>query len=173
MLECRNRRSTRGSFISARLRSSRRRIVDATSSAGGVPSAHFVVNLSDGSGRPPNASPITVSASPRPYSGATSNNVMPNSAAATTVATASVPLVLPHTCPSPPPPSVRRLTSPIRPRRCIFMTSALEARRAFFHECLERFLCILVRHHFAVPTRLHCDVIRKAEPLRIEEVALH
>jgi hypothetical protein len=54
-------------------------------------------------------SPITLSASPMPYSGAMSNRVIPESRAASIVASASFLVVSPLIWPIPPPPSAKRL----------------------------------------------------------------
>ena len=77
--------------------------------ARGSPSWHFVVMRTPAGSAPWNAEPIT--ASQAPYIGAVSITLMPAASAAWTVATASSSLDSPQICPSPPPPSVKRLTS--------------------------------------------------------------
>jgi hypothetical protein len=55
---------------------------------------------------------------------------MPASTAALTVAIASSRLVEPHTPPRPPPPSAKRLTSPIGPSVTLFIAGCASCRKS-------------------------------------------
>jgi len=83
------------------------------SPGGGVPSRTLLVTRTPSGTRPFQVSAITCSQCR--YPGAVSMSVMPPSTTARTVATASARSVRPQISPTPPPPRVRRLTSPNRP----------------------------------------------------------
>src|SRR5215471_3914710 len=104
--ECKKNRSSRGNRSRARLPSIDCRTSGSISRGDRLPILHLLVTRTPSGSRPAKASPTTISALPSPYRGARSIQLIPAATAACTVATHSSKVVLPHTMPRPPPPSV-------------------------------------------------------------------
>ena len=110
IFECRKNKSIRSSLSASSERPMDRRILASVSSDDCVPRRILLVTWTSSGSRPCSASPTTLSASPRPYIGATSMRLIPSSTAVWTVWTASCRVVSPQMPAIPPPPRVSGLT---------------------------------------------------------------